>query len=175
MDLRAKIGLGRFSGDTNRELIDVLRVDQDSLWSLRPAERNRLRCFRALRPIDECESQDWQNLVFMFSGGRCLVLWRDVDQFDKNRNRGLIGLAFDICFRSLMDCSSFLPFRLHLPRPSAEPIDCASLFHNTRFPFDYSNPSVFLWHQMGVQFPLLCPWRCAIPRLYRMVDHACSV
>src|SRR5215475_7673824 len=143
MDLRAKIGLGWFIGDTNRELIDVLMAYHDSVWSLRPAERNRLREFRALRPIDECESQDWQNLVFIHSGGRCLGLWRDVDQLDKKRNRRLIDLAFSICFRSRMDCSSFLPFRLHLPWPSTEPIHRGPLFHNTRFPFDYPNLTVF--------------------------------
>ena len=65
--------------------------------------------------LDECQSQDWQNLVFMFSGGRCLVLWRDVDQLDKNRTRRLTRVAFGIRFRSRMDCSSFLPFRMHVP------------------------------------------------------------
>ena len=43
MDLRAKIGLSRLSGDIYRELIDVLRAYYDSVWSLRPADRNHLR------------------------------------------------------------------------------------------------------------------------------------
>ena len=43
------------------------------------------------------------------------------------------------------------------------------------FLFDYPNLSVFLPRQMGLPFPLLFPWRCTIPSLFRLVDHPRSV